>query len=187
MTHHDTEFGGALALNVRNLREAQGLTQGQLLTKAGVPRATLSLMESGTANPTLGVLLRVCNALGIRLEEVLEPPASDTLVFRRDELPSKQRGRVTVRKLLPRSLSGVDMEELLIPVGETLTGVPHSVGTREYLVVHTGKLQLCVEGTCHILGEGDIVVFRGHQKHSYRNMARKESRAMSVIAQLAKE
>jgi len=177
------QLGAALAENVRNLRDARGLTQGQLAERAGVPRATLSLLESGSANPTLSVLLRVCGALDVRIEELLMAPASDTVVFRKADLPVKKRGGVTVRKLLPESLSGVDFEELLLPAGKTLVGVPHTPGTREYLFVDTGRICLNVGGSNFELEAGDVAVFRGHQRHSYRNPERTPARGLSVIAQ----
>lgn len=176
------DFSAALAENVRTLREAAGLTQARLAEKAGVPRSTLGLMESGEGNPTLAVVLAVRRALGVRLEELLEPPPSDTLLYRADELPQKRRGTSTVRQLLPNSLEGVELEELLIPPGQTLVGVPHHVGTREYLLVQSGELTLHLAGEEIRASEGDVVVFRGHQKHSYRNPCRKAARAVSVIA-----
>jgi len=175
-------FAGPLSDNVKNLREAQGMTQAALAKKAEVPRATLSLLESGSANPTLQVVLRVSNALGVRLEELLEPPPSDTVLYRSDELPVKARGRSSIKKLLPRSLEGVELEELSVPAGQTLVGMPHTVGTREYLIVQTGRIELHLSGEMHEVNEGDVVIFRGHQKHSYRNPGRKNARAFSVIA-----
>ncbi len=177
------KFAGPLADNVKQLRETQNLTQAQLAKKAGIPRATLSLLESGTANPTLAVVLRVGNALDVRLEELLEPARSDTVVFRAHELPLKRRGKTIVRQLLPQSLAGVALEDLEIPAGQTLVGVPHTIGTREYLVVQAGVLLLHLSGETFELEGGDVIVFRGHQPHSYQNLQRKTVRAISVIAQ----
>lgn len=176
-------FAGPLADNVRQLRENQSLTQAQLAQRSGIPRATLSLLESGSANPTLAVVLRVAAALGVRLEELLEAPPSDTVIFRADELPVQHRGKSSVRKLLPRSLAGVALEELQIPAGQTLVGVPHTIGTREYLVLLAGTLEVVFDQEVHVLEVGDVIVFRGHQKHSYTNPARRVARAVSVIAQ----
>ncbi len=176
------DFALPLAQNVKTLRLAAGLTQARLAEKAGIPRPTLSLLESGDANPTLAVVLRVCRALGVRLEELLDPPPSDTTVYRGVELPEKKRGRCLVRKLLPQSLEGVELEEIVIPSGQTMVGVPHTVGTREFLLVQTGEVHLHLAGECHVVTEGDVAVFRGHQKHSYKNPARKVARAISVIA-----
>jgi transcriptional regulator with XRE-family HTH domain len=176
------EFAGPLAQNVKTLRHASGLTQQRLAEKADIPRATLGLLESGEANPTLSVVLAVCDALGVQLQELLSPAPSDVLVYRAGELPQKKRGKSTVKKLLPKSARGVELEQLLIPGGNVLVGVPHTVGTREYLWVQAGRLHLHLEGEELQLAEGDVAVFRGHQRHSYRNPGRGEARAVSVIA-----
>lgn len=47
------------------LRLAKNLTQAQLAEQAGVGRASLQRLESGTAATQLSVFLKVCRALGI--------------------------------------------------------------------------------------------------------------------------
>ena len=59
---------------MQQLREARGLTQQQMAKLGGLPRATWANLESGAANPTLAVLVRVAEALQVRLEELIEPP-----------------------------------------------------------------------------------------------------------------
>lgn len=176
------QFARPLAENVKSLREARGFTQAQLAQRAGVPRATLSLLESGVANPTLSVVLRVCQALEVRLEEVLESRAPSTQVFRKGELAERVRRGVTVRKLLPEHVEGLEIEQLHIPAGASMSGVPHAMGTREYLSVDTGVIELQVAGVPHELRAGDVAVFLGNQKHSYRNPGRSAARGYSVIA-----
>ena len=63
-----------LANNMRQLREARGITQQQMAKIAKVPRPTWANLESGGANPTLAVLVRVSAALGVSLEELIGPP-----------------------------------------------------------------------------------------------------------------
>ena len=63
-----------LADNIKALREARGLSQQQIAKAAGVPRATWTHLESGAANPTLAVLIKVANALQVRLDEMLAAP-----------------------------------------------------------------------------------------------------------------
>ncbi len=64
-----------------------------------------------------------------------------------------------VRKLLPEHVDGLDIEHLVIPAGNTLTGVPHTMGTREYLSVINGVIDLRVAGDCHRLAVGDATRF----------------------------
>ena len=57
-----------LAANLKQLREARGLTQDQMARLAGIPRATWGHLESGAANPTLQVLHKAALALQVPLE-----------------------------------------------------------------------------------------------------------------------
>lgn len=158
-----------LARNLRSLRDAQSLTQNQLAQRAGVPRATLAHLETGGGNPTLLVLLRIAGALGVTIEELIAPPRATGRLYRGEQLPVRRRGGVVISKLLPDPLPGVDLERLVISAGGTLKGVPHSAGTREYLYCERGAIELVASGTAFLLGAGDVVVFRGDQRHSYRN------------------
>ena len=63
-----------LADNMRALREARGLSQQQMAQIAGVPRPTWAHLESGAANPTMTVLVRVASALQVRVDELIAPP-----------------------------------------------------------------------------------------------------------------
>ena len=69
--------------NIRHLREVRGLSQAQIAKLAGIPRATWTHLESGAANPTLTVLVKVANALQVRLEELLSPARSPVLQAKR--------------------------------------------------------------------------------------------------------
>lgn len=173
---------GHLAQNVRNVREARGLSQLQMAKLAEIPRATWTNLESGLANPTLAVLVKVARALGLRLDELLAPPRHKVRHIPVAELPVKQRGLVTVRKLLPESVAGLDLERLLLPAGSSMSGVPHTPGTREYLTCERGTVELAVAGELYRLEAGDVVVFPGDQRHGYRNPGRVEAVAFSVIA-----
>jgi quercetin dioxygenase-like cupin family protein len=63
-----------------------------------------------------------------------------------------------------------------------MSGVPHLPGTREYLTCEVGEIELAAAGERWRLAAGDVVVFRGDQKHGYRNLGRRRAVAYSVIA-----
>lgn len=170
-----------LARNLRTLRDAQGLTQSQLAARAGVPRATLAHLETGAGNPTLFVSLRIASALHVTIEELIGPPRATGRLYRKDQLPVRTRAGVTLAKLLPDPLPGIDFERFSLPPGGLFRGVPHAAGTREYLYCERGAIELVASGVAHALAEGDVVVFRGDQRHSYRNLADGESVAFSVV------
>lgn len=173
---------GNLADNITNLREGRGLTQAQMAKTAGIPRPTWANVESGGANPTLQVLLKIASALQVSLEELLSPPRPSAKHYKKDELPARTRGQVVVRKLLPEPLVGLDIERLELAPGATMRGMPHTPGTREYLTCEKGIIELTESGQTWRLDPGDVVVFRGDQKHAYRNQGGRPAIAYSVIA-----
>jgi transcriptional regulator with XRE-family HTH domain len=170
-----------LAKNIRQLRLARGLTQQQMAKTSGLPRATWANLESSAANPTLAVLHRVAIALQVPIEELIGAPRADVKHFPRGSLPSRQRGDVNVRSLLPDKIAGMLIERIEIPSGSRLIGVPHTPGTREYLTCEAGEIELVASGQAFRLREGDVAVFRGDQRHSYANPARRAAVGYSVV------
>ena len=172
-----------LGRNIAQLREARGLTQQKISAVAGIPRATWANLESGAANPTLAVLVKVAGALQVRLEELVEPPRRIGRLYPAASLPVRTRGNVTVRKLLPESIPGLEIERMELPPGAAMAGIPHTPGTREYLTCERGQIELSAGGGGQwLLEPGDVVVFRGDQKHGYRNPGARTAIAYSVVA-----
>jgi transcriptional regulator with XRE-family HTH domain len=171
-----------LANNIRQLRESRGLTQEQMSRIADVPRPTWANLESGAANPTLSVLSRVAGALRVPVEELIAPPRAVVKLFKAGTLPSTTRGKVRLRKLLPDTIGGLEIDRMELPLGAYMAGVPHTPGTREYLCCESGRIQLTVSGESWELSPGDVVVFRGDQKHGYRNAGNSAAVGYSVVA-----
>jgi transcriptional regulator with XRE-family HTH domain len=170
-----------LGSNVRVLREGRGLTQAQMANLASLPRATWANLESGVANPTLAVLDRVATAFQVTIEELVASPRAEAHLYPRDTLPVKPRGQVLVRKLLPDPIPGTEIDRLELPRGAKMVGVPHTPGTREYLTCETGSIVLVASGEEYRLEAGDVVAFRGDQRHSYHNRGERTAIAYSVV------
>jgi len=171
-----------LADNIKALRKSRGLSQQQIAKIAGVPRATWTHLESGGANPTLAVLIKVANGLQVRLDEMLAVPRQPARIVKASELRLRVRGNVAIRKLLPEPLPGLDLERMVLPAGARMAGVPHTPGTREYLTCERGTVELAVAGEKYTLAEGDVVSFRGDQRHAYHNPGTATAVAYSAIA-----
>lgn len=64
-----------VAWNVRRIRVDRGIPQEQLAYDAGIDRSYMSGLERQTENPTIDLLERLAETLGVRLSEFfLEPP-----------------------------------------------------------------------------------------------------------------
>ena len=106
--------------NLKQTRGKSGLTQGELARHAGISRQAYSSLESGNANPSTAVALRLAQALGERVESLfyLPGPSSDMADAEligdspAGPLPSGvvQRARLfrVGQRLLARPLTGPD-------------------------------------------------------------------------------
>ena len=137
-------LGDRIARNVKQLREARGLTQEQIARVAEVPRATWTNLESGEANPTLAVLHRVAGALQVTIEELLATPHAACQFFPLGTLPTRTQGQARVRKLLPDTIPGMEMDRIELPPGVKIIDAGASrigVTDRDESTLHIGEIE----------------------------------------------
>jgi quercetin dioxygenase-like cupin family protein len=101
--------------------------------------------------------------------------------FPASSLPTRARGAVAIRKLLPEPIPGMEIDRMQLPPGARMNGVPHVPGTTEYLTCERGEIVLVASGEGYRLAAGDVVVFRGDQRHSYSNPGTQVAVGYSVV------
>jgi len=148
-----------LATNLRRLRDERGCTQQQLSELSGVPRATLAHLESGEGNPTLSVLVRVANALGASLEQLVQSHNLPVVVQSMVNLPSQRRGHAACRGLwLERA--GLAFERIELPARGSLPFAVRAPATKLVMVCEAGRAELDVGGCVHRLRLGDVATLQ---------------------------
>lgn len=161
----------AIGSRVRQERQSRGWTLDQLAEATGVSRRMLVNVEQGAANPSVGTLLRISDALGIGLPALVELPRPlPVTVTRRGEGAALWRSDAGGRGVLVAGTETPDVVELwdwtLVP-GDTHVSEAHSPGTKELLQVQEGSISVVVAGEAFILEAGDAVSFAGDVDHSY--------------------
>lgn len=63
-----------LAQQTRRLRAAKGLSQAELADRAGLHRTYISGIERGVRNPTITIVARIADGLGVTIVELLAEP-----------------------------------------------------------------------------------------------------------------
>src|SRR5258708_30325916 len=97
--------GAYLARNLTSLRHARALTQDALAASSALPRSTIANLESGEANPSLAVLVKVAGALGVPIDELLAAPRAKVRKWTAEEVGSRQRGQgIVERPLVPEPI-----------------------------------------------------------------------------------
>ncbi|MBV9889261.1 MAG: helix-turn-helix domain-containing protein [Rhizobacter sp.] len=172
-----------LARNLAALRHARGLTQEGLARGAALPRSTIANLESGTGNPSLVILVKVAQALGVPIDELLASPRASVRRWRAADVAFRVKGRgVTIRDLVPEPVPEEMMEVLDFAPGAAMAGTPHLPGTREFFTCLDGRVHVTVAGERHWLASGDVLAFPGNLPHSYHNGdALAPARGVSVV------
>ena len=167
---HATRVAAHLARNLGTLRHARALTQEALAKSAGVPRSTIANLESGDANPSLAVLVKVTGALGVPIDELLGAPRAKVRQWAAADIAAQTKGRgVTLRPLVPEPVPEEQLTVMDFEPRASMRGTPHLPGTREFFTCLTGRVTIFVAGDRHDLGEGDVLAFPGNVAHSYQN------------------
>jgi transcriptional regulator with XRE-family HTH domain len=171
-----------LAANIKRLRERGGITQQELAELSGVPRPTIANLESGTANPTVSVLLRVGSSLGATLEELVTGAGPRAAVHRARSLPERKRGAALIRRLIPDGFRPAEFERVEIAPGGRLGARAEPPGSREFIACEAGELDLQLSGEALHLGAGDVASVEADQPRDYANRGRKVAVAYRLLA-----
>ena len=170
-----------LSRNLRRLREDRGFTQAALARESGVPRPTLAKLEAGSPNPTLHVLARVADALRVSIEELVAPPPAAGRLYAASELVVRKERGVERRQLIPHPIPGATLERMAFGPGARLSGAPHPRGSREYLAVERGRVQLTTPAGRWVVHAGEVLAYKGDQTHGYHNPGASEALAFTLV------
>jgi quercetin dioxygenase-like cupin family protein len=137
-------------------------------------------VEQGAANPSVGTLLRLSDALGIGLPALVEiPRPKPVTVTRRGEGAALWSSEAGGRGVLVAGTESPDVVELwdwTMLAGDRHETEAHTAGTKEMLQVHEGSVALVVAGDTYVLEAGDAVSFPGDVEHSYRAVGKEPAR-----------
>ena len=167
------DLASAIGGRVRQERQERRWTLDQLAEAAGVSRRMLVNVEQGSANPSVGTLLKISDALGIGLPSLVEPPARRTVrVTRQGEGAVLWTGERGGRGVLMAGTEPPDVVELwdwTLEVGDRQVSEAHTAGTKELLQVREGTVTVEVAGQSVTLEVGDAITFSSDVAHHYSN------------------
>lgn len=156
---------------LRFIRMQNKLSQRTLARRVGIANSSISLIESNSINPSVGVLKRILDGIPIGLAEFFsfEPEKPRQIFYEATELIEIGKGGISYRQ-----------------VGESLFGRALQILRERYepgtdtgrvLLVHdgeeggivlAGRLEVTVEDQRRILGPGDAYYFDSRRPHRFR-------------------
>jgi transcriptional regulator with XRE-family HTH domain len=173
-------LAAAIGDRVRYERQARRWTLDQLAQAADVSRRMLINIEQGTTNPSIGILLKISDALGVGLPALVESPEPAALKVTRSGTGAVlwtggAGGRgVLVAGTAPPNV--VELWDWTLGVGDRYVSEPHAAGTKELVQVQKGRVHVEVAGQSVSLAVGDAFAFAGDVSHVYANDGGKPAR-----------
>ncbi|MFQ6005730.1 MAG: cupin domain-containing protein [Woeseia sp.] len=162
-----------IGLRLKALRTRQGLSQRRLARHAGVSNATVSLIENGRTDPSMGLLKRILDSMGVSFAEFF---ASDTrqpeqYFFAKGELSEIGSGPISYRQV------GTDLSESNLQIlheryrpGADTGQSMLSHEAEEGGIILSGRLEVTVADRVRSLSSGDAYRFNSRLPHRFRNI-----------------
>lgn len=172
--------------NIRRFRAERNLTLGELARRASLSKQTLSKIEQGEGNPTVGTLEAIGEALGLSFRRLVTEWGSKTSVSRAIDAVWV-RTPVGEERNLDRIYGTGYVRTQVVTVEQTQRPkrVPaQSTGTLHQLYIIEGRLEAGPENEMMILSMGDFARFPGDVDHGYRSLG---SRAVFHLTTTAPE
>lgn len=157
---------------LREIRTQRGLSQRKLAKLSGVANATISQIEAGKLNPTVGMLKRVLDGVPTNLSEFFsdEPETADRVFFLADELTEIADGGISFRQVGAnlRNRSIQFLKECYQPGSGTGRHEITHAGEECGLIL-SGRLRVTVGEQTSVLRSGDAYYFKSSEPHSFHN------------------
>jgi transcriptional regulator with XRE-family HTH domain len=153
---------------MRDLRKREGLTLAALSEQVGVSASALSQFESGKSEPSLGTLWSLGRALNASLFDFFAgEPALTVHVTTAHERTVMTHGRARYEAITRSAQRNLDLFYLYLrpgdgPVRDAVGHAGEECGT-----VLSGRLEVSVGDTTHVLGPGDGIWFLSDQPHTF--------------------
>ncbi len=174
-----------IGIKLKKLRQGKKLTLKVLAQKAGCTDAAISKIERGEVTPTISLLKRAVNVLGVTLSEFLAngDEYRDTIVMREEQRiridfhDEKIESYQLVRNLKNKQLQA--LYEIIKPGGGS--GGVYTHEGEEFGVVLDGELEITVDKTTYIVKKDDSFWYRSIRSHGFKNNSEKDVKVLWVI------
>jgi transcriptional regulator with XRE-family HTH domain len=174
-----SEIVESVAINVRRIRQARGLSQSEVARLAGVAKSTLSQLEVGQGNPTIETLFALAKVYGVPLGSLVQHTAVTLDVSRHSGRPTIVGAAVDMSLTATYTAGPVLYETYLMHVRQARQEAdPHALGVEERILVTEGRLLTGPISAPVELSAGDQVFFSADRPHLYEGLTNQVTAAL---------
>lgn len=175
----------AVGENIHRIRKSQKLSIDRLAELSGVSKSMLGQIERGTVNPTISVLNKLAQGLHVPLEMLIENHEEmPTTLYRGVDVIGQRLygGKVIRYPLVPFDTEArSESAQLDIFISGSYDAPDQIPGTRVYLTVLSGSLEVETDGEVFNMESRDCLVFPGYRPYRYVNKGNNTVRLIERI------
>lgn len=178
------DINAVLAENLRRMRENRRLSLDAVARLTGVSKSMLGQIERGEVNPTVSTMWKIAGGLKVNF----------TALFQREQERAEELDIGSITPLLEdegryrdyplfTTGDGRPFEILYIEIdpGSGLEAEPHPEGTQEFITVHSGAVEVYVDGETHCAAPNRALRFTADRPHGYKNPSNDVCRMTMVV------
>jgi transcriptional regulator with XRE-family HTH domain len=169
----DDDLPRLVGARLRAARRERGLSLGALAAAAQVGKGSLSEIENGARNPTLGTVYALAGVLGLPLAALLD-----------DRVDARVSSPGIEARLLDVSHEGghtVEVYRLRLEPGTVHHSVAHGPGVTEHLLVTAGRVRAGRAGEETEAGPGEGATWVSDVPHCYAALGSSPAESVLVI------
>lgn len=162
----------AIGRRIRQLRMARGLTLADVADRANLSTSMISAVERGRANSSVGTLIAIAEALGVKVGELFEAEGDRgrSPLIRRDEQRVVQvLEGLRRRVLLNHHPLGLELAYTQYQPGVVTSASPVAHRGWEVHVVLEGQLEFELDGHVYPMTDFDTIAFSSTRPHRASN------------------
>lgn len=168
---------------IRAIRSEKNMTLKELSNVTNLSLSLISMIERGEANPSIGSLVAISDALQVSVGELFDDKQSENFqpVVRKHEQAVVQESKgVTRRILVLDNKNKIQMSENTYEPGTASAETTTRHRGMEFGVLIEGSLNIQIEDEVYTMECGDAIYFESHHPHRFINDTKKKARTIWV-------
>jgi transcriptional regulator with XRE-family HTH domain len=183
-----------VGFKIKSLRESKGLSVEEIAERSGLSIDQINNIENGQNLPSLGPLIKIARALGVRLGTFMDDnDALGPVVTRAEEREQNKsisfsNDAVDARKHmeyhpLAQQKAGRHMEPFIIDINpeDTANFQLSAHEGEEFIYVMDGEVEIVYGKDTYLLKEGDSIFYDSIVKHHVHGAPGKSAKILAVV------
>ncbi|MBF0774081.1 XRE family transcriptional regulator [Mammaliicoccus sciuri] len=173
-----------VAHNLSQYRTSQQLSLSTVSKLTGVSKTMLNQIENGQSNPTITTLWKIANGLHLPISDLISNKEDNiNCVSKSDITPIYNDNQsVTIYPYFPFNIDkNFEMFNMILLSGAEMISEGHHNRSEEYIIVHSGILEVDINGVKHTVRQDDAIRFESDVTHTYRNIGKEDVHLTATI------